>query len=260
MKLELAPYQPLPSTNYSPTRILSSTGYTDSIGTEHIVGEVINQSPTTVQFVQVTVTFYDAYNQVIGTDFTFTHPDTLAPGQTAPFDILVPASEKAERDFVCDKIEATFDIKDIKTMLVHHSELGSFVNMSEKELDSVFGFVDGDTPRKFEDLNLKITDEKHKKLDIIALNTNKPTYKDFVIRLRKPLKPHERNRFIKIEWDWEEPYRHHNHKFLFECKYFKFSLIAPKELSLRQKVYRVDEATGVKQFADSPPTEKDCRQ
>jgi hypothetical protein len=79
-----------------------------------------------------------------------------------------------------------------------------------------------ETPRKFEDLNLKITDEKHKELDIIALNTNKPTYKDFVIRLRKPLRPRERNRFVKIEWDWEEPYRHHNHRFPFECKYFKF--------------------------------------
>jgi hypothetical protein len=197
---------------------------------------------------------YNVFGDGFGNDKSF--PRRITTVQKKVATVPIPAVEKVEHDFVCDKIEVTFDIKDIKTMLVHHSQLGSFVNMAEKELDSVFGFVDGDTPRKFEDLNVKITDEKHKKLDIIALNTNKPTYKDFVIKLRKPLKPHERKRFVKIEWDWEEPFRHYNHKFPFECKYFKFSLIAPKELSLKQKVYRVDEATGVKQFADTPPTVK----
>jgi hypothetical protein len=78
-----------PNNNYPLPIILSQSAYTDNIGTVHIVGEVINQSPVTAKFVEIIVTFYNAYNQVIGTDFTFTQPSDLAPGQRAPFDIAV---------------------------------------------------------------------------------------------------------------------------------------------------------------------------
>jgi len=78
----------LPQSNL-PT-ILSSSMYTDRLtGSTHIVGEVVNQSPITVQYAKVTVTLYNAYNQVIGTNFAYTQPSYLAPGQRAPFDILV---------------------------------------------------------------------------------------------------------------------------------------------------------------------------
>ncbi|HET7147510.1 MAG TPA: FxLYD domain-containing protein [Candidatus Nitrosopolaris sp.] len=82
------PYQQQPANNYLLPRILSQSTYTDSIGAVHIVGEVINQSPVTAKFVQITVTFYNAHNQVIGTDFTYTHPSDLAPGQRAPFELI----------------------------------------------------------------------------------------------------------------------------------------------------------------------------
>ena len=62
---------------------------TDSSGTVHIEGEVLNQSPVTAKFVKIIVTFCNAYNQVIGTDNTYTEPSELSPGQRAPFDILV---------------------------------------------------------------------------------------------------------------------------------------------------------------------------
>jgi hypothetical protein len=87
------PFQPYqqqqPNNNYPLPRILSQTAYTSSTGTVHIVGEVINQSPVTAKFVKIIVTFYNAYNEVVGTDFTYTQPSDLAPGQRAPFDILV---------------------------------------------------------------------------------------------------------------------------------------------------------------------------
>jgi PsbP len=84
------PYQQPPSsTNYPPPRILSHSTYFDSIGTLHLVGEVVNQSPVTAKFVKVIATFYNAYNQVIGTDFAYTQPSEVAPYQRAPFHILI---------------------------------------------------------------------------------------------------------------------------------------------------------------------------
>ena len=72
-----------------PPRILSDNNYIDSIGTLHIVGEVINESYQPVSYVRITATFYDSNNSVIGTDYTFTSPSTLQPGQRAPFDLTI---------------------------------------------------------------------------------------------------------------------------------------------------------------------------
>jgi hypothetical protein len=66
--------------------------YVNSIGNAHIVGEVMNQAPIPAKFVKIIVTFYNAYNQVVGTDFTYTDFDTLYPGQRSPFDLIVLSS------------------------------------------------------------------------------------------------------------------------------------------------------------------------
>jgi hypothetical protein len=84
------PYNPsLSQITEVPPRILSYTSYFDSIGSMHIVGEVINESFEPMSFVKITATFYDVNNGVIGTDFTFTSPLRLEPGQRAPFDMTV---------------------------------------------------------------------------------------------------------------------------------------------------------------------------
>jgi hypothetical protein len=84
------PSFPAPGFNYQSPVLVSQSSYYDNIGSLHIVGEVINQSPVTARFVEIIATFYNANNQVIGTDFAFTEPTDLVPGQRAPFDILVP--------------------------------------------------------------------------------------------------------------------------------------------------------------------------
>ena len=73
-------------------RIVSENNYVDSYGSLHIVGEVINESYESMEFVQVTATFYDASNRIIGTQNTYTSPMNLQPGQRAPFDITASES------------------------------------------------------------------------------------------------------------------------------------------------------------------------
>ncbi len=72
-----------------PLQILSSNSYIDEAGYFHVVGEVQNNSPTSAQFVQVTGTFYDNNNQVVGTQFTYTNPSDIGSGQKAPFDLTL---------------------------------------------------------------------------------------------------------------------------------------------------------------------------
>ncbi len=52
----------------------------------HIVGEVQNNGTQTAKFVQVSATLYDSNNKVIGTDFSFTNPSDIDPGQKASFE------------------------------------------------------------------------------------------------------------------------------------------------------------------------------
>jgi hypothetical protein len=52
----------------------------------HIVGEVLNNSTETADYVQVSATLY-----VVGVGSTSTMPSTIEPGKKAPFEIVVYA-------------------------------------------------------------------------------------------------------------------------------------------------------------------------
>jgi hypothetical protein len=72
--------------------ILSHNSYTDDVGYFHVVGEVENNTPTTAEFVQVTGTFYDINNAVVGTQFTYTNPSDISSGAKAPFDLVLTSA------------------------------------------------------------------------------------------------------------------------------------------------------------------------
>ena len=81
-----------PTQQAEPVRILSSNDFIDSIGYMHVVGEIENNTPANIQFVKVTGTFYDSTNQVVGTDFTYTNPTDIGPGQKAPFELILSSA------------------------------------------------------------------------------------------------------------------------------------------------------------------------
>ena len=76
-----------------PTSLKLSFGdsHLDDIGDFHLVGEVTNQGNQKATFVKVSGAFYNSSNVVVAADFTYTDPQDLEPGQTAPFDIIVNA-------------------------------------------------------------------------------------------------------------------------------------------------------------------------
>jgi hypothetical protein len=78
--------------NPTALQILSHNSFTDSIGYFHVVGEIKNNSPSTAEFVQITGTFYDINNAVVGTQFTYTNPSDISSGATAPFDLILTSA------------------------------------------------------------------------------------------------------------------------------------------------------------------------
>jgi hypothetical protein len=61
------------------------------------VGEVTNQGNQKATFVKVSGAFYNSSNKVVAADFTYTDPQDLEPGQTAPFEITVNAHQSHKR-------------------------------------------------------------------------------------------------------------------------------------------------------------------
>lgn len=156
--------------------------------------------------------------------------------------------------FVFDYIEVNLDIIDPKTMLTHHTWVWSPVNQRDQSVERIFYYIDGDVPKNFPDLNVRVTDENGKDLQIQSLSVNKPEHKEFYVQLDKPLKPKQKGRFVKLEYDWEEPDKHFVYNFASICKKFRYLMTAPKGMPISQKVVKILREIGEKEHASTPAT------
>ena len=98
-----------PKVQDEPIRIASSNDFIDSLGFLHVVGEIENNSPTSIQFVKVSGTFYDGNNQVVGTGSTYTDPSDIGSGQKAPFELLLTSASIPISQIDHYNLQATYD-------------------------------------------------------------------------------------------------------------------------------------------------------
>jgi len=71
-------------------RILSSNAFVPYSGSSslYIVGEVRNDTGSSVDFVQISATLRDGSGTVVDSDYTYSDIDTLSPGMTSPFMVM----------------------------------------------------------------------------------------------------------------------------------------------------------------------------
>jgi peptide/nickel transport system substrate-binding protein len=67
--------------------ILDFYYYEDTAGYSNVIGEVENQGTTTTTFMQVNVTFYDAFDTPVAAEYSYTIVDILLPGEISPFEV-----------------------------------------------------------------------------------------------------------------------------------------------------------------------------
>jgi hypothetical protein len=158
--------------------------------------------------------------------------------------------------FLFNSIGLDIDILETKTWLAHHTLTWNVVNVSKEPIERIFYYLDGDVPRDFPEMNVTVKDEEDRELEIMSLNVNKPLHKEFFVKTKRPLKPGEKGRILKLEFDWEEPERMYLYRFASDCKKFLIQITVPKEIPLKQKVVRVDTETGEKFLASTPAVVK----
>jgi len=154
--------------------------------------------------------------------------------------------------FLFPRVEVHLDVSDPKKMKTHHTWLWHIVNIREIPIEQVSYFIGGDVPKDFADTNVSIKDEDNNKLKIVSVNINKPLTKEFLVKLEKPIKQNQKRRFLKLEYDWEEPERKFIYTLASECKKFKYVFTIPKGAEIKNRILKVDPATRAKVHA-SPP-------
>ena len=163
--------------------------------------------------------------------------------------------------FLFPRVEVRLEITNPKNMMTHHIWIWNLENITEQPIEQISYFLGGDVPREFPDLNVTVRDENNTKLKIVSINVNKPYTKEFIVKLDKPIKPNQKRRLLKLEYDWEEPERKFGYTLASDCKKFQYLFSAPKSLEVKQRVLKIDPATHAKIHASPPPNVKylnDC--
>ena len=163
-------------------------------------------------------------------------------------------SLKSSNNFKFDKVEMLLDVLDVKTMLTRHTWIWTLLNISKEAKNQIFYSVDGDTPKEFADMNVNISDDRGKQIEIMSLSVNKPYHKEFFAKI-SPVEP-KKLKTIKLRYDWEEPEKNFLFRVPSDCKEMTYMLTVPKEYEPQIKILKVDLETGLKIHATPSPTTK----
>jgi len=163
----------------------------------------------------------------------------------------IKEDEFRKLDYEFDSAEIKLDVTDIKSMATHHTWIWHVRNISKEPLDTMYYNVAGDTDKEFEELNLKISDEKNNQLVVSSREINKLREKEFYVKFKTPLKKSQKGRFLKLEYDWDEPDRNFIYGIPTKCKKFKFTFTAPKKLELKSRM--LQKIGGKKRRVDGIP-------
>jgi hypothetical protein len=187
------------------------------------------------------ISLYNVFGNVYGTEV-----GTKKKPFARRVDEITSESENRESAnmFIFAKLEVVLNVTDPNTMMTHHTITQHMINQSDEPVQRCFYRLDGDVPRDFPDLNIKVTDDKGQELQIQNLKVNKPEHKEFFVQLNRPFMPNQKGRFVRLEYDWEERDRKYFRSFASVCKTFRFLLVAPKSLPINHKVVKVDPHTG----------------
>jgi hypothetical protein len=90
--------------------VLLSQRYISEQYSDIVVGEVLNNGSGPAESVQITVSFYDSNGTFLDSEFTYTNPTTIEPGNRAPFNVFITSETNKENS---EKYEFTLQWRDI---------------------------------------------------------------------------------------------------------------------------------------------------
>jgi len=162
---------------------------------------------------------------------------------------------KASSAFSFNAIKIYLDVMDVKTMKTRHTWIWNITNESREPRTKVFYFIDGQVPKDFSKLNVRVAQKDGKKLKIDRLSADKKLRKEFYVRLDKPIQPKQSTQ-LTLEYDWEEPERSFTYRFPSKLKRFDYVCTLPRNIDIKSRILKIDPDTGKKVHANPPPIVK----
>ncbi len=123
-------------------------------------------------------------------------------------------------------IQVQLKSMDESGLVTHHKWNWKLGNAQSKPFREVAYVLEGDTPKKFSELNVRVSEDRIKKTRIV-LKTDEPMKKEFTVSLMNPLFPYEKPRSMVMEYDWEELERTYFYLFHSYCTKFVLELELP---------------------------------
>jgi len=160
-------------------------------------------------------------------------------------------------NYIYNSIAVKLDVTDPKTMMTHHTWIWDIKNISDIPIEQIAYFIEGDCPRKWDELNLRIKDRQEKQLRII-LDENESMKKTFKAEFTKPLQPNKSQK-LTLEFDWEEPKRQFSHVAAHDCKKFFCRFTIPQGVEIKKRMFKVNPVTKEKIYAKPIPLTKSSK-
>ncbi len=132
--------------------ILIEQKYKSDRFTDNIIGKVKNIGNGTAEFIQLTFNLYNKQGGLIGTELTYSDPDTLKPGQKAPFNMFI--DEKTGDKVKAFEVSLTWNNPDGTEEYIENVDV-------EQEEDYVNNFMFQEDKK-----SNKLTDEEIEKLGL----------------------------------------------------------------------------------------------
>jgi hypothetical protein len=130
-------------------------------------------------------------------------------------------------------LEVNITIKNLKTMLVHYKRVYEIRNLSDEPIYEVVHGIATDVGKRFEELNVKVTDEDGLPLMISSIPIDKPFQKEFTTIFNRPVVSSEKERrYYTLEYDVEETGKYFENYFATNCGRFVVNI----ELRSRMKI------------------------
>ena len=164
-------------------------------------------------------------------------------------------------EFLYSNVEVKLRLVDQKTMLVQHVRTYEIRNMNETPTSTLTHQIATDVERTFNDLHIKVYDERHLPLTISSIDLDTLNQKEFATTFPKPLSRGESTKYV-LEYQVEEPERYFENMFFTNCK--KFTLVfeydkkKDKARKIRPQFYEVDTEKGKVLKSDIRPQTGSC--
>ena len=158
---------------------------------------------------------------------------------------------KTATNFLFKEIVIILQVSDVQTMQTHHIWTWDMVNISKEQRANIFYYLDGHFPQSLRDMGVKVSDSKGNTLTISDIITDKQGRKEFLVKLAKPILPKERVS-LKLQYDCPLTDRVFNYRFPSGAQKFSYTCFLPKEISLKNRILKVDLGTGYKVHATPP--------